>query len=46
MADDNLVLEHLRAIRADQVDMKGDIREMKNRLTTLENGQATIRRMG
>jgi chromosome segregation ATPase len=42
MTNDNLVLEHLRAIRADQTDMKGDIREIKSRLTTLENGQATI----
>lgn len=42
MADENLVLEHLRAIRADQADTKADIREIKNRMTTLENGQATI----
>jgi len=33
---DNLVLEHLRAIRADLTEMKLDIRDIKHRLTALE----------
>jgi hypothetical protein len=33
---DNLVLEHLRAIRADLTEMKLDIRCIKHRLTALE----------
>lgn len=40
--EDNLVLEHLRAIRSDIAQGKDDLREIKLRLTTLENGQATI----
>ena len=39
---ENLVLEHLRAIRADMVYMKDDVREIKSRVITLEAGQATI----
>ena len=39
---ENLVLEHLRAIRADMVYMKDDVREIKSRVNTLEAGQATI----
>lgn len=37
---DNLVLEHLRAIRADLGLLKDDVREVKFRLTALERGQA------
>ena len=39
---ENLVLEQLRLIRADQATMKDDIRGVKNRLKTLESGQGTI----
>jgi polyhydroxyalkanoate synthesis regulator phasin len=42
MSDDNLVLEHLRAIRTTQDDMRDEIREIKHRLTALESGQANI----
>jgi len=44
MADtiENLVLEHLRAIRADMASMKDDVRELKSRVNTLAAGQATI----
>jgi hypothetical protein len=38
----NLVLEHLRAIRADVGAVKEDVRELKNRLANLEAGQATM----
>ncbi|MDS4022156.1 MAG: hypothetical protein RKR03_16900 [Candidatus Competibacter sp.] len=38
MADnvENLILEHLRAIRADIGGIKDDVREIKQRLTSLE----------
>ena len=39
---ENLVLEQLRLIRADQAAMKDDIREVKNRITNLEAGQGTV----
>ena len=39
---ENLVLEHLRAIRADMAYMKHDVREIKSRVNTLGDGQATI----
>lgn len=39
---ESLVLEQLRLIRADQVAARDDIREVKNRLATLEGGQGTI----
>jgi len=39
---ESLVLEHLRAIRADMTSMKDDVREIKSRVNTLEAGQATI----
>jgi uncharacterized coiled-coil protein SlyX len=39
---DNLVLEHLRAIRSDIAIIKEDSKEIKSRLTTLEIGQATL----
>lgn len=42
MTDDptNLVLELLRAIRADQAGFRDDMREIKDRLTAIELGQA------
>jgi uncharacterized coiled-coil protein SlyX len=39
---ENLLLEHLRAIRGDVADIKVDVRELKNRVTTLEAGLATL----
>jgi hypothetical protein len=39
---ENLVLEHLRAIRTDMASMKDDVRDIKSRVNTLEAGQATI----
>ena len=39
---DSLVLENLRAIRGDISLIKDDVREVKNRVTTLESGQATM----
>lgn len=46
MADDptNLVLEHLRAIRADVHEIKTVQREHGHRLTRLEIGVAALRR--
>lgn len=32
----NLVLEHLRAIRSDVMEIKADVREIKGRLIVLE----------
>ena len=34
--NDNIVFDHLRAIRADITDLKADMREVKQRLTLLE----------
>ena len=46
MADnvENLILEHLRAIRADISGIKEDVREIKQRLTSLETAVAGLRR--
>ena len=41
---DNLVLEHLRAIRADVASIKDDVREVKHRLTSLEGAVAGLKR--
>jgi hypothetical protein len=43
-AVDNLVLEHLRAIRADVPSIKDDVREVKHRLTSLEGAVAGLKR--
>ncbi|MDA8260810.1 MAG: hypothetical protein M0Z99_35115 [Betaproteobacteria bacterium] len=43
---DNLVLEQLRAIRADIASVKEDTREIKSRLVTVESGIASLRRDG
>lgn len=37
---ENLILEHLWAIRADQSSVRDDIREIKSRLTSLERTMA------
>ena len=34
---ENLILEHLRAIRADVAAVREDVREIKQRLTSLAN---------
>jgi hypothetical protein len=39
---DNIVLEHLRAIRADTLDLKGDLRDVKARLASIESYIATL----
>lgn len=39
---ENLVLELLRAVRAELAVVKEDVREVKNRLANLELGQGTI----
>ena len=39
---ENLILEHLRAIRADVGAVKDDVRELKSRMANLEAGQATM----
>jgi len=39
---DNIILEHLRAIRGDITTVKDDVRELKGRLANLEAGQATM----
>ena len=46
MADnvENLILEHLRAIHADIGGIKEDVREIKQRLTSLEAAVAGLRR--
>lgn len=46
MADniENLILEHLRAIRSDIGGIKDDVREIKQRLTSLEAAIAGLRR--
>ncbi|MDS4039640.1 MAG: hypothetical protein RKP20_00475 [Candidatus Competibacter sp.] len=46
MTDDveNLILEHLRAIRSDIGGIKDDVREIRQRLTSLEATVAGLRR--
>jgi septal ring factor EnvC (AmiA/AmiB activator) len=41
---ENLILEHLRAMRADIGAIKDDVREIKSRLTSLEAAVAGLRR--
>jgi phage shock protein A len=41
-ATDNLVLEHLRALRADAVATRSDLRDVKARLSSIENYIATL----
>jgi len=43
---DNLVIEHLRAIRASQDRIEDEIKEMKHRLIGVESGIAGLRRDG
>ena len=37
-----LAMDRIRGIRADLGTIKDDVRELKNRITNLEGGQATI----
>jgi hypothetical protein len=39
---DNLIIEHLRPIRAEIAAVKDDVRELKTRCTSVEHGQGTI----
>ena len=41
---DNLVLDMLRAIRGDLGEIKADIREIKERISVLEGGYASLSR--
>ncbi len=41
---ENMILNQLRAIRASQDRTEGEIKEIKNRLTSIENGIIAIRR--
>jgi hypothetical protein len=41
---ENLILEHLRAIRGDITGLRDDSREVKSRLTSLETAVAGMRR--
>jgi len=41
---ENLVLEHLRAIRADLATVKDDVRRIKVRMTSLEENTAAMNR--
>ena len=43
---DNLVLEHLRALRAGQDRIEDAIKEVKYRLTGIESGIARLHRDG
>lgn len=46
MADnvENLVLEHLRALRAGQDRIENELRDIKSRLTAVESGLNGVRR--
>ena len=39
---ENLILEHLRAIRSDVNGIRDDVREVKNRLANVEATQGTM----
>jgi len=41
---ENLIIEHLRAIRTDISSLKDDSREIKSRLTSVEQGIVGLRR--
>jgi uncharacterized coiled-coil protein SlyX len=41
--DNSLLLEHLKAIRADTAGMRVELKEIKSRLSTVEIGIAGIR---
>lgn len=37
---ENLILEHLRALRTDMSDIKADVRDLKLRMSSIENYMA------
>lgn len=39
---DNLILEHLKAIRSELGELSSDMKDVKLRLTELERGQAMV----
>jgi hypothetical protein len=39
---DNLILEHLRSLRTDNVEMKSTLRDVKARLASIESYIATL----
>lgn len=39
---DNIIIEHLRVIRADVAAIRDDVRDLKIRVNNLEHGQGTI----
>lgn len=41
---ENLIIEHLRVIRADIATLKDDVREIKSRTTNIEAGIAGLKR--
>lgn len=41
---DNIIIEHLHAVRADIASIKDDIREVKTRITHVEAGIASLKR--
>lgn len=41
---DNLILKHLKAMRADIDSLKNDTNEIKSQLTSVESGIAGLRR--
>jgi archaellum component FlaC len=41
---ENLIVEHLRALRAGQERIEQELREMKSRMTSVESGIASLRR--
>ena len=41
---DNMIIEHLKAIRADISTIKEDAREIKTRLTSVEAGIGSLKR--
>ncbi len=41
---DNMIIEHLKAIRADVSAIKEDAREIKTRLTSVESGIGSLKR--
>lgn len=39
---DNIIIEHLRAIRGDIGTIKDDVRELKSRISNMESAQASL----
>lgn len=43
---ENLIVEHLRGLRAGQERIEHELRELKSRMTSVESGIASLRRDG